>query len=549
MDHIRLLGHGAAGGGDSESEELESYESSKLDREYQRKQQEKLEKIEMAKVKKELETKIEQKRKVEKMTTDVAKFRKELEAKNEQESKGTKKHQEEVQKLNAELKSLQEQAAQSKKDFEAETNNKQGKETQDKAANQEVQMEMEALKLQLGAFEAQELASQKGLSDAKAKEEERSRLQAESVKELEALQKELKELKAEKQSAVEVAEYPYAKPPAASEFVKQEGVFIATKIHGTHQLFIVKQFLCLLNFAYNKKMKYDVVIFTTIALTKEEERELQQIGKPAKVFIVVDNPGLHELIDELEPHKKEKFLKKCKVDKDPEALKNLTWFSDCKENGRSSRLAYNWQAEFRALRIWENPALKPYKYMLWIDADAFCTEEWKRDPVAFFIEHKLVILFANFGAGTTPGGYPEFMSRFMTSFNRTISDVTLEEGHLTSKNDTGAVRQIHGFMHITDLDFFRSEPVMHWAQTLIGDEFLSRRFDDQLAVTAPTVVLAPNRSWDMRQNGITLNVFHNGKYDGQEKAPAFNFLSYWNQKGGDAKMPGSKEACEITANG
>lgn len=403
--------------------------------------------------------------------------------------------------------------------------------------------------------------------------EEQTRLNAETTTWLHSLKKQVEELKAEvgkqSQSTVQVqverkeeqtaettatqlsnSKYPYAKPPVASEFVKQDSVVIATKIHGTHQLHILKQFLCLFNFAYNNKMKYDILIFSTDPLTPQEEQEIIELGKPANVQIVVDNPGLHQLIDELEPHKRTKFLKKCNLDQNnPQALQNLTWFSDCKENGRSSRLAYNWQAEFRALRIWKNPALKPYRYMLWIDADAFCTEEWKRDPVAFFIEHKLAILFANFGAGISPGGFPEFKSRFMTSFNRTISNVEVVEGHLTSQNGTGPVHQIHGFMHMTDLDFYRSEPVMKWARTLIGDEFLSRRFDDQLAVTAPAVVLAPERSWDMRQNGITLNVFHNGFLDGQEKAETKNFRAYWNDKGGDEKMPGSKETCEITANG
>ena len=187
--------------------------------------------------------------------------------------------------------------------------------------------------------------------------------------------------------------------------------------------------------------------------------------------------------------------------------------------------------------------------MLWIDADAFCTEEWKRDPVAFLIHNNLVILFENHGAGQSPGGYPEFIERFTEAFNRTISDVEVVEGHLTSKNGTGTVKQIHGFMHVTDLTFFRSEAVLNWARILIGDEFLSRRFDDQLAVTAPSVVLAPERSWEMRANGITLNVFHNGMLDGQEKAPAFNFKAFWNNKGGSEMMAGAKDVCVITANG
>ena len=544
LDRIRLLGHGVDVGDESDDNE-----SSNNGQQQQQQQQ-----------------------RIDQMTADMAKLRKQLDGKHQTS-------QEEMKNLKAELKSLKEQVV-------VQHNRKDAAETdKDKNNNSKEKLEMEfknelgVLKQKLEEYKTQGFDNNRDVDDSKAKEQ--ARLQAETSKELQALKKQIEEVKAAKsapgktsspeiekeatsapaenttpetreetlETTIEDGKYPFAKPPVATEFVKQDGVVIATKIHGPHQLPILKQFLCLLNFAYNKKMKYDVLIFTTEALSKEEEKEIRGIGKPAKVQIVVDNPGLHKLIDELEPHKRELFLRKCDVADDPEKLKNLTWFSNCKENGRTSRLAYNWQAEFRAMRIWNHRALKPYKFMLWIDADAFCTEEWKRDPVAFFIEHKLAIFFDNFGAGTTPGGFPEFKQRFMTAFNRTISDIELVEGHLTSQNNTGPVRQIHGFMHMTDLEFFRSEPVMHWARTLIGDEFLSRRFDDQLAVTAPAVVLAPERAWDMRANGVTLNVFHNGLLDGKERAPAYNFMAYWNDKGGKDVMPGSKETCEITANG
>jgi len=485
------------------------------------------------------------KKQLDQMAKDMSKLRKDLEkANNGNNQVSSTSDTKALLDLKAEIKALKKQVS---KDTPGTSSTKH-----DDDAHAEMKKELEALKQQLSDAKVQSSErmlvgsnKNKDPTEIEASKQQMEQLQENDISQQSTTEGSVKEIAPEDDIKVK---YPYAKPPVASEFTRQEGVVVATKIHGPHQFPILKQFLCLFNFAYNKRMKYDVLIFTTEPLSKEEIEEIQMIGKPAKVFVVVDNAGLHKLIDELEPHKREMFLEKCDL-KDPEALANATWFNNCKERGRTNRLAYNWQAEFRAMRIWTHKALKPYRYMLWIDADAFCTEEWKRDPVAFFIENNLAIFFANFAAGKSPGGFPEFKSRLITAFNRTLSEVEIEEGHLTAKDGVGAINQIHGFMHMTDLDFFRSEQVLHWARTLIGDEFLSRRFDDQLAVTVPAAILAPNRSWLMRQNGVELNVFHNGLMDGQERAPAFNFLAYWNDKGGKEKMPEANEKCELTANG
>ena len=91
---------------------------------------------------------------------------------------------------------------------------------------------------------------------------------------------------------------------------------------------------------------------------------------------------------------------------------------------------------------------------------------------------------------------------------------------------------------------------MKWSRTLIGDEFLSRRFDDQLAVTAPAAVWAPERSWHLRSHGIKLNVFHNGILDGgAERAKRYNFRALWNDGGGKEGFPEAVGVCNILANG
>lgn len=58
-----------------------------------------------------------------------------------------------------------------------------------------------------------------------------------------------------------------------------------------------------------------------------------------------------------------------------------------------------------------------------------------------------------------------------------------------------------GFFHLTDMAFFRARPVQEGLETLFGDSaFLCRFPDDQLAVTASTAILAPQRAWDMMRS-------------------------------------------------
>ena len=70
---------------------------------------------------------------------------------------------------------------------------------------------------------------------------------------------------------------------------------------------------------------------------------------------------------------------------------------------------------------------------------------------------------------------------------------------------------------------------------MIGGKRFSREWDDQLAVTVPAAMEAPERSWDMRAHGLHLEVWHNGNIDGklQERPmpPDDNFVPYWNETG------------------
>jgi hypothetical protein len=205
-------------------------------------------------------------------------------------------------------------------------------------------------------------------------------------------------------------------------------------------------------------------------------------------------------------------------------------------------------AEFRSKWLWSSEALKPYRYMIWIDSDAFATRPWKQDPIATMVRNNLVVLFDNLF--TTGDGGPEMHKRIRNSFGRTICGISLgahgemvtiptnehtglcgDSDNNNKKNNNNPypmVQKIHGFFHITDLQFYRSPTALKWYDTMIGDSKYSRKWDDQMSVTLPAAMMAPNRSWDMRQNGLSLYMMHNGEWDGKEwtKLPHW-YMSFW----------------------
>jgi hypothetical protein len=329
----------------------------------------------------------------------------------------------------------------------------------------------------------------------------------------------------------------------STTFVRHNNVVIATKIHGDHQWPLLVQSMCLLHYAYNHKVLYDVAVFSTEPIPQEDIDSLQSMISPAKLHLVVDNRGLQTEIAYLSREKHEGFLKMCNVTD----TTNITWWSECSGN----RLAYNWQAEFRGFHLWTHPSMNDYKTMMWLDTDGFATKPWKEDPIDYFIKNDGVVMFDNF-----PHAHSKYtMQKRLTGFGASICGLKLsEEGHLVSElNYDGncqerGIPNIHGFLHITNLDFYRSRRVQMGLFDLLGDCFLCREPDDQLAVTAPAAILAPERSWEMRSKGFHLNVFHNYKLDGKDQAKPAGFLKYWDAIGKHTH-PAAAEVCKVTEAG
>jgi hypothetical protein len=354
----------------------------------------------------------------------------------------------------------------------------------------------------------------------------------------------------------------YVTGMGVEEFDPSVRAVIATKIHGSDTVEQLEQSLCLLTYAYNYRVNYDIVVFSSNPIKESELERIRSVVAPATLTFVVDNPGLQEMVDLLPAERRQHLLSRCNVTDSSE----LTWFTRCVEKSSrgltNEKIAYAWQAEFRSLHIWTHPAIKKYKYMLWMDSDGFCSRVWEQDPIATMVRHDLVLLFDHFPQGTSKG--EEWPYRFLEAFgtsntttNRTICSVKMENGTLSAKEggcygkkvSKGVqIPQVHGFFHVTNLDFYRSEPAMKWARVLIGDTKFSRMFDDQIGVTMSAAVLAGDRAWDMRYHGLHMNVVHNFLMDGQD--PFGGFLYFWNTKGNVKKsFPEAYANCKVTSRG
>lgn len=164
--------------------------------------------------------------------------------------------------------------------------------------------------------------------------------------------------------------------------------------------------------------------------------------------------------------------------------------------------------------------------------------------------NRLAILFDHFPQGNAKGD--EWGQRFLDAFGKTICKVDMVAGHLVAYPGDDClgkkltIKQVHGFFHVTNLDFYRSEPAMKWAHIMVGKSKFSRMFDDQIGVTMPAAVLAGKHSWDMRSHGINLGVLHSYKLDGQEQFGGF--LNFWKTKG-EETFPEAYGQCKITQHG
>lgn len=315
-------------------------------------------------------------------------------------------------------------------------------------------------------------------------------------------------------------------------YERYEGVVIVTKVLHPKDIPILKQMFCLLNAAYNRHVNYDLLVFTTLPWNQEQIHDLESSVAPAKLTVAIEGPSLEEHLSSMTPDERDFLEKRCNVTNG----EKLTWFHRCTEENSHlyNNLGYSWQSEFRAYHIWNHEALKPYKYMFWVDSDAMATKAFNVDPMKVFIENDLNLMFDHFPGGLTR--LKEVKQKMMDAYGKAICRVSLTEegtlkGDICEEKTNPSIRQVYGFHHITRLDMYRKDEHQKFLKSMVSDYKFSRRWDDQLAVTVPAVMEDESKVWDHRAHGVHLGLHHNTMIDGKERGKYYSYLNWFSNIG------------------
>jgi len=315
-------------------------------------------------------------------------------------------------------------------------------------------------------------------------------------------------------------------------FKRHERVVIVSKVLWPKDLHLLKRMLCLQKAAYNRFVNYDVVVFTTLPWTIEQVEDLGRVVAPARLTVTNEGPTLEGHLAEM-THDEIVFLeKRCGVNrtKANKSNANLTWFHHCRDGNNLNNLGYSWQSEFRASRLWTHPALRDYKYMIWLDSDSFCSQTWDKDPLEAMVQQNLTLMWTTFYGKTL---LKEFGTKMLNTYGEELCDNSLLDGHMEPKRNCKGKRirfkQVGGFFHITNLDVYREDRHQNFLKELVGDYRFSRKWDDQLAVTVIAAMEDPTRAWRLRSHNFTFNVRHHKIYDGEEYIKIRNTNDWWNK--------------------
>ena len=326
--------------------------------------------------------------------------------------------------------------------------------------------------------------------------------------------------------------------PPIPTFKRYDRVVVGTKVLGPNNIGQLMQMLCLFTAAYNRHVNYDIIVFTTLPWKDAHMAQVRAVVPNTVVHFALEGPPLEDQVAAMSVTERDDLYRRCNVN--VTAGEKITWSHLCSDGpnkGLDSRLGYSWQAEFRSYHIWKMPILAQYKYMLWMDTDALCTRPWPVDPLQVMVENDLVLLFDNFPQGSVRNLL--ILDKLQRAYNRTACQIGLTpEGHLKTNpckvaNVTSvSLNLVHGFHHITNLDFYRNERNLNFARILVETHRFSRTWDDQIAVTLPAAMEAPERAWEYGRHGWIMGMYHNARMDGKganvnapPRIPGFH--NYW----------------------
>jgi hypothetical protein len=303
-------------------------------------------------------------------------------------------------------------------------------------------------------------------------------------------------------------------------------------------------------------------------------------------------------------------------DDDDTIIQNLTWFSDCGDGRlaynwqsefRSRRLWTHPSIIKYRYMVWIDSDVFATK----IIPSKSKSKDNDDDPVQIVIKNDLVLLFDNFPQGftrklgerisdgflfdddndndndnkrvrikakqrkkhkkrlcrlrLTPEGIFESTFENVATTTEQVNDGENNNNRTTKSNSSSSsnnndcdwnntrIGGVHGFFHITDLNFYRQPKVLHGINTLFGDCFLCRFPDDQLAVSIPAAMYQPSKSWDIQKipySDISLGLYHNYRLDGKnENKTGMGFKQLWRTKKLRQGMKGARGVCPVTEKG
>lgn len=113
-------------------------------------------------------------------------------------------------------------------------------------------------------------------------------------------------------------------------FKRYDGVVIATKVLWQNDLKDLKRWVCFINHAYNDRVKYDIVVFTTMPWDEENIAQLQEAAMPANLTVAIEAPPLQDQLAAMSKEEVEFLRRRCNV---TNATEVLTYFHYCTEPG------------------------------------------------------------------------------------------------------------------------------------------------------------------------------------------------------------------------
>jgi hypothetical protein len=109
---------------------------------------------------------------------------------------------------------------------------------------------------------------------------------------------------------------PYSETGHIKDFEKNHRVnaVIVVKIHSKRGCILeLMQSLCLLKVAYNGRMQYDHLVFSSRPVKEEIRRILEEIVAPAKIRFVLDTKPLPDVLEDLTVKQQKTLEEQCSV--------------------------------------------------------------------------------------------------------------------------------------------------------------------------------------------------------------------------------------------